>query len=63
MSWELGSAVGAAPGQEVFQSIDTMIDRALALATPGDNIVVMSNGGFGGLHRQLMTELEARVRA
>ena len=63
MSWELGSAVGAAPGQEVFHSIDTMIDRTLALATPGDNIVVMSNGGFGGLHRQLMTELEARVRA
>ena len=63
MHWALGSAVGAAPGQEVFQSIETMIDRALALAASGDNIVVMSNGGFGGLQHQLMTQLEARVTA
>jgi UDP-N-acetylmuramate: L-alanyl-gamma-D-glutamyl-meso-diaminopimelate ligase len=63
MNWDLGSAVGATPGQEVFRSIDLMIDRALALATSGDNIVVMSNGGFGGLHNQLMTQLEARVTA
>lgn len=63
MNWGLGSAVGAAPGQEVFQSIETMIDRALALAASGDNIVVMSNGGFGGLQHQLMTQLEARVTA
>ncbi len=27
---------------------------------PGDHILVMSNGGFGGLHDKLLTALRAR---
>jgi len=31
-----------------------------AEARPGDHVLVMSNGGFGGLHEKLLTALRAR---
>ena len=30
-------------------------------ARPGDHVLVMSNGGFGGLHEKLLTALRARA--
>ena len=27
---------------------------------PGDHVLIMSNGGFGGLHGKLLAELERR---
>jgi UDP-N-acetylmuramate-alanine ligase len=40
-----------------------LLNRALALAHPGDKIVVMSNGGFQGLHTRLIATLEDKVYA
>ena len=40
-----------------------LLKRALALAQPGDTIVVMSNGGFQGLHARLIAALEDKVCA
>jgi UDP-N-acetylmuramate: L-alanyl-gamma-D-glutamyl-meso-diaminopimelate ligase len=34
-------------------------DHAQAL-NPGDHALIMSNGGFGGLHGKLLANLEAR---
>ena len=59
LPWDLGSMV-AAHGQEALKSTDALIDRALAVATPGDSIVIMSNGGFDGLHGRLLAALEER---
>ncbi|MGD9903866.1 MAG: UDP-N-acetylmuramate:L-alanyl-gamma-D-glutamyl-meso-diaminopimelate ligase [Vicinamibacterales bacterium] len=41
-------------------SIDAIVDRVAADARTGDEIVVMSNGGFGGLHGRLLDALAAR---
>jgi UDP-N-acetylmuramate: L-alanyl-gamma-D-glutamyl-meso-diaminopimelate ligase len=30
---------------------------------PGDQVLVMSNGGFGGLHEKLLASLRAREAA
>jgi UDP-N-acetylmuramate: L-alanyl-gamma-D-glutamyl-meso-diaminopimelate ligase len=29
-------------------------------ATPGDHVLCMSNGGFGGIHDKLLAALQAR---
>jgi UDP-N-acetylmuramate: L-alanyl-gamma-D-glutamyl-meso-diaminopimelate ligase len=34
-----------------------MIERAVGMANSGDSIVVMSNGGFEGIHGRLLTAL------
>jgi len=41
-------------------SIDAIVATVVAEAQPGDEIVVMSNGGFGGLHGKLVAALAAR---
>jgi UDP-N-acetylmuramate: L-alanyl-gamma-D-glutamyl-meso-diaminopimelate ligase len=41
----------------VEASIDTIVKRAMAMAQAGDHILVMSNGGFGGIHQKLLDAL------
>jgi len=43
----------------VADSVDGLVAAIAAAARPGDHIVAMSNGGFGGLHRKLLAALEA----
>jgi UDP-N-acetylmuramate: L-alanyl-gamma-D-glutamyl-meso-diaminopimelate ligase len=46
----------------VCDNIDKLVERVVATARPGDNILCMSNGGFGGIHAKLLAALAARVR-
>ena len=62
LQWDLGSIV-AAHGQDVLESTEALIDRALAVVAPGDSIVIMSNGGFDGLHGRLLAALEERAQS
>ncbi len=41
-------------------SIDALVESILASAKPGDRVLVMSNGGFGGIHARLLAALAAR---
>jgi UDP-N-acetylmuramate: L-alanyl-gamma-D-glutamyl-meso-diaminopimelate ligase len=63
LDWNLSAALDAYEHQEVMSDIDALLNRALALAHPGDKIVVMSNGGFQGLHTRLIATLEDKVYA
>ena len=38
-------------------SVDELLERLVAMAEAGDHIVIMSNGGFGGLHGRLLERL------
>ena len=38
--------------------VDTIVQQVSAEARHGDLVVVMSNGGFGGIHRKLLTAIE-----
>ncbi|MGF1686396.1 UDP-N-acetylmuramate:L-alanyl-gamma-D-glutamyl-meso-diaminopimelate ligase [Photobacterium japonica] len=40
-------------------NLDALVAKIVVAAQPGDNILVMSNGGFGGIHGKLLTALEA----
>ena len=41
-------------------SIEAIVDTVTAEARDGDLVVVMSNGGFGGIHQKLVTALAGR---
>ena len=60
LDWNLSHTVASAPDQEAFDSVDAMIERAVAVAVTGDSIAVMSNGGFDGLSQRLLTALAER---
>jgi len=65
--WDLAEAL-APLGERVavFGQIDALVTAVCRLARPGDQIVVMSNGGFGGVHQKLLdalTEAAGRLPA
>src|SRR5690606_33696828 len=41
----------------VFDKIDGLVEAIRAAARPGDHVVIMSNGGFGGVHEKLLKML------
>jgi len=41
----------------VFDNMDALITAIVDEAKNGDQILVMSNGGFGGIHQKLLTQL------
>ena len=43
--------------------VDTLADMVVKTAQPGDHILVMSNGGFGGIHQKLLDKLAAKAQA
>jgi UDP-N-acetylmuramate: L-alanyl-gamma-D-glutamyl-meso-diaminopimelate ligase len=42
-----------------FDKLDGLIQAIGAAAKPGDHVLVMSNGGFGGIHDKLLKTLDA----
>jgi len=43
------------------EDLGTLVGAIVAEARAGDHILVMSNGGFGGIHTKLLDRLSARV--
>lgn len=40
--------------------LDALIDSLCTTARPGDHVLIMSNGGFGGIHQKLLDALARR---
>lgn len=56
--WAMDSIVNSSPvPAKLFHTLDTLIDSALTLADGNTHIVIMSNGGFGGVHQKLIEKL------
>ena len=43
--------------------VDVLADMVVKAAQPGDHILVMSNGGFGGIHQKLLDGLAKKAAA
>jgi UDP-N-acetylmuramate: L-alanyl-gamma-D-glutamyl-meso-diaminopimelate ligase len=41
--------------------VDSLVEAIAAEARAGDHVLIMSNGGFGGIHEKLLARLSARV--
>ena len=46
----------------VAESVATLVEQLCAVVQPGDHIVCMSNGGFGGIHGKLLQSLQRAAR-
>jgi UDP-N-acetylmuramate: L-alanyl-gamma-D-glutamyl-meso-diaminopimelate ligase len=46
----------------VADSVDALVAAVARAAHPGDHVLCMSNGGFGGIHGKLLDTLKARAR-
>lgn len=44
-----------------YDDMDALVDAVTGAARPGDQVLVMSNGGFGGIHGKLLEALRARA--
>jgi UDP-N-acetylmuramate: L-alanyl-gamma-D-glutamyl-meso-diaminopimelate ligase len=47
----------------VAGSVEALVAKIVAAARPGDHVLCMSNGGFGGIHDQLLAALGTRAAA
>jgi UDP-N-acetylmuramate: L-alanyl-gamma-D-glutamyl-meso-diaminopimelate ligase len=62
LGWDLPGAVAALGGRARFAAtVDALVQGIAGEARAGDQVLVMSNGGFGGLQEKLLTELRARA--
>ncbi|MBP8065477.1 MAG: UDP-N-acetylmuramate:L-alanyl-gamma-D-glutamyl-meso-diaminopimelate ligase, partial [Aeromonadaceae bacterium] len=58
LGWDIGKVAAEAPvPTRVFHELSALVDQLAAEAKPGDQILVMSNGGFGGIHGKLLARL------
>jgi UDP-N-acetylmuramate: L-alanyl-gamma-D-glutamyl-meso-diaminopimelate ligase len=58
LDWDAAAALAPlAERAQVAGSIDALVPLVAAAVRPGDHIVCMSNGGFGGVHDRLLAAL------
>jgi UDP-N-acetylmuramate: L-alanyl-gamma-D-glutamyl-meso-diaminopimelate ligase len=60
LGWDLRAGVASLGAKARFAaSVEELVAALAAESAPGDHILVMSNGGFGGLHEKLLAALRA----
>jgi UDP-N-acetylmuramate: L-alanyl-gamma-D-glutamyl-meso-diaminopimelate ligase len=58
LGWDLGAALAPLGGKAVaFDDLAALVRAVTAVAKPGDHVLVMSNGGFGGVHGKILKAL------
>jgi UDP-N-acetylmuramate: L-alanyl-gamma-D-glutamyl-meso-diaminopimelate ligase len=62
LGWDAEAAL-APMGEraQVAASIDELVQQVLATVQPGDQLLCMSNGGFGGIHQKLLDALAQKA--
>ena len=56
--WDLQELVNQSPvPAKLATNLDQLIHDTLSLAEAGSHIVIMSNGGFGGIHQKLIDQI------
>ncbi len=60
LGWDAAEALAPLGDKaSVAPDIETLVAQVAAAVRPGDQILCMSNGGFGGIHQKLMDRLRA----
>jgi UDP-N-acetylmuramate: L-alanyl-gamma-D-glutamyl-meso-diaminopimelate ligase len=58
LGWDAGGVIAGLGGRgHVASDIDALVADLARASRPGDHVLIMSNGGFGGLHGRLLTAL------
>ncbi len=60
LAWDAREALAPMGAQaQVCETIAALVTAVARAAKPGDHVLCMSNGGFGGVHAKLLAALEA----
>jgi len=60
LSWDAAEALAPMGKQaQVCDTIGALVSAVARVAKPGDHVLCMSNGGFGGIHAKLLAALQA----
>ena len=60
LSWDAKEALAPMGAQAVVAAdVDALVAAVVKAAKPGDHLLCMSNGGFGGIHDKLLARLAA----
>jgi UDP-N-acetylmuramate: L-alanyl-gamma-D-glutamyl-meso-diaminopimelate ligase len=58
LGWDAGAVVAALGAKaRVARSLDELVAGLAGNSATGDQVLIMSNGGFGGLHGKLLEAL------
>lgn len=58
LGWNLGEALAPLGAKaSAFDDLVPLVQAVVKAARPGDHVLVMSNGGFGGVHQKLLDAL------
>jgi UDP-N-acetylmuramate: L-alanyl-gamma-D-glutamyl-meso-diaminopimelate ligase len=60
LAWEAQAALREVSGAVVVDDLGLLAVQVAQAARPGDHVVVMSNGGFGGMPHRILDELTRR---
>jgi len=61
MEWSLGDVANDHDGASVHDSVERLVAAVVEQVRAGDRIVIMSNGGFAGIHGRLLQRLQQGV--
>ncbi|RPI45319.1 MAG: UDP-N-acetylmuramate:L-alanyl-gamma-D-glutamyl-meso-diaminopimelate ligase [Betaproteobacteria bacterium] len=61
VGWDVRAAMTSAGEKaRVIEDLDDLVESVAREARSGDHVLIMSNGGFGGLHRKLVARFEKK---
>jgi UDP-N-acetylmuramate: L-alanyl-gamma-D-glutamyl-meso-diaminopimelate ligase len=64
VKWDVDSLANELGAQaRVHKNIDEMVNTLAQSLKPGDHVLIMSNGGFGGIHAKLLAKLKIGATA
>jgi UDP-N-acetylmuramate: L-alanyl-gamma-D-glutamyl-meso-diaminopimelate ligase len=60
LGWDVAAAMAPLGAKAtVYDDLSALVQAVVAEARPGEHVLVMSNGGFGGVHEKLLAKLAA----
>ena len=65
LGWDLAEVSSPLNAKEqgkaqAFDDLEALVKAVAQVARPGDHILVMSNGGFGGVHQKILKAISAK---
>ncbi len=58
IQWNISEMTNENSPISMQTDIDMLVDEVVSMSQPGDNVLVMSNGGFAGIHGKLLHALQ-----
>ena len=67
LGWDLSEVLSPLNKKEIdralaFDNLSALVDNVANEAKPGDHILVMSNGGFGGVHHKILAAIQKKAK-